>query len=46
MPNTPAIDRFNKLIDDISRLYIKARNMDTLEIYLSQKYSLVNLTLV
>src|SRR3989338_1918012 len=26
MPNTPAINRFNKLIDDISRLYVKARN--------------------
>jgi len=27
MPNTPAINRFHNLIDDISRLYIKARNM-------------------
>ncbi len=26
MPPTPAINRFHKLIDDISRLYIKARN--------------------
>ena len=27
MPDAPALDRFHKLIDDISRLYIKARNM-------------------
>jgi endonuclease YncB( thermonuclease family) len=27
MPTTPATNRFNKLIDDISRLYIKTRTM-------------------
>ena len=26
MPNTPALNRFDRLIDDISRLYLKARN--------------------
>ena len=27
MPDTPALNRFHKLIDDISRLYVKARNV-------------------
>ena len=27
MPNTPALNRFQKLIDDISRLYLRARNV-------------------
>ncbi len=26
MPPTPALNRFHKLIDDVSRLYVKARN--------------------